>query len=691
MKACSRITRISSTRLPPPSLLPGADRADAPLPVGQSFTDTAAGVTFTTLAAGGSEPDQWIDVKIKFEPRIEITASSVLVDEASGHAEIRLKRSFGTESQCSVSYATQDGTALSGNDYHATTGTVTWRAGDTSDKSILIPIRPDDLPEGPETLNVTLFSPQNAILVPKAASAQITILDAGSRFPDFDPPFFNNTVDTVVPLENGKVLIGGNIVAGDITGNIARLNPDGSEDTTFLKGSGFNARVRTIRPRKGGKILVGGDFTSYDGSPVARLARLNADGLLDAGFTANTGSGANSSVLSLAIETDGSILAGGNFTSFNNSPKSALIRLKPSGAPDTAKPLTTPFNTQILPRVDSITPQKDGKIMIAGNFIFTFQFGTGFRSGIARLNPDGSRDPSFEPGHGAHDQGNTSFIRSVSAVSRQSDGDYVIAGNFTAYNGTPASRIARLSPSGAINPSFPAPGLDFNDSVEALLPLPDGKFLAAGRFTSPDGGVVRMTPAGEIDPSFDTSGGAGGPVFSALSDTDGNLFLGGNFFSFAGTPSRPVVKVAAATDRYALWKTRVFSASQIGAGLTGPEEDFDADGILNLTEMALGTSPTVRDSPATFTVAAENLSLQTASDTARLEATMLRSARNLGVWLVAEFSDDLVNWNPSVPSPGSNSAYDVVESTATRFTVRDKTPSSEKTKRFVRFRAILPN
>ncbi len=67
-----------------------------------------------------------------------------------------------------------------------------------------------------------------------------------------------------------------------------------------------------------GKILIGGVFTTYNGTSRGYVARLNSDGSLDTGFLA-TGVGASGLVCSIAVQSDGKILIGGDFTTYNGT------------------------------------------------------------------------------------------------------------------------------------------------------------------------------------------------------------------------------------------------------------------------------------------------------------------------------------------------------------------------------------
>ncbi|MEO6542230.1 MAG: delta-60 repeat domain-containing protein, partial [Ferruginibacter sp.] len=106
---------------------------------------------------------------------------------------------------------------------------------------------------------------------------------------------------------------------------IARLNTDGSLDTGFNPGTGADRAVYTTAIQSDGKIIIGGDFTTYNGTARIRIARLNSDGSLDAGF--NPGTGANYIINTTAIQSDGKIIIGGSFTAYNGTIRSRVARV----------------------------------------------------------------------------------------------------------------------------------------------------------------------------------------------------------------------------------------------------------------------------------------------------------------------------------------------------------------------------
>lgn len=131
-------------------------------------------------------------------------------------------------------------------------------------------------------------------------------------------------------------MIGGGFTAfnGASRNYIARLNADGSLDTSFNPGTGRNRWVDTTAIQADGKILIGGDFTSYNGTSINRIARLNEDGSLDTSF--NPGTGAGNWVFTTALQPDGKILIGGFFTSYNSISRSGIARLNADGSLETS-------------------------------------------------------------------------------------------------------------------------------------------------------------------------------------------------------------------------------------------------------------------------------------------------------------------------------------------------------------------
>lgn len=203
-------------------------------------------------------------------------------------------------------------------------------------------------------------------------------------------------VQQITLQPNKKVIVGGQFLTykSQPYSRIIRLNSDASIDTTFNVGSGFNNTVSrgAIVLQSDGKVIVGGAFTSYSGSAVNRIARLNTSGSLDTTF--NIGSGFGNTVSQLAIQSDGKIVAVGGFTSYSGSTSNCIVRINPDGTRDTTFNIGTGFNSG----VSTVAIQPDGKILAGGGF-FTSYSGSAVNQ-LVRLNTNGSLDTSFNSGTG---------------------------------------------------------------------------------------------------------------------------------------------------------------------------------------------------------------------------------------------------------------------------------------------------
>lgn len=74
-----------------------------------------------------------------------------------------------------------------------------------------------------------------------------------------------------------------------------------------------------------GRFLLSGSFTSYAGLPRKNLVRINSDGSLDASFDPNAGG--NDRIISIALQADGKLMIVGSFTSYNGTPRNRIARV----------------------------------------------------------------------------------------------------------------------------------------------------------------------------------------------------------------------------------------------------------------------------------------------------------------------------------------------------------------------------
>jgi uncharacterized delta-60 repeat protein len=141
------------------------------------------------------------------------------------------------------------------------------------------------------------------------------------------------TVDTLALQPDGKVLIGGNFETynGLAAECVARLNTDGSLDTNFntrtLNSAGFGVYAMALQPD--GKVLLGGNFPQIDSTNRNYIARINTNGSLDTTFNPGIGGMAPLTpyVYSIALQTNGEVVVGGGFTSMNDAGRWYVARL----------------------------------------------------------------------------------------------------------------------------------------------------------------------------------------------------------------------------------------------------------------------------------------------------------------------------------------------------------------------------
>jgi len=374
---------------------------------------------------------------------------------------------------------------------------------------------------------------------------------------------------------DGRIVIGGTFssVNGVARNHIARLNADGSLDRTFQEGMAGtdNMRVYAVAIQSDGKILLGGNFKSVNGVARNHFARLNADGSLDTTFldhpewgeylwpseiilqpdgkilinvdqvarlnpdgsvdTSFADGGPGDGVASMALQPDGKILVGYAYVA-------NLTRLNANGSVDTS------FSSGAGVGVASMALQPDGKILVGGVFNVT---GVGQRS-LVRLNANGSLDSSFAPALDQDGQGQVGAY--VYALARQTDGRIVIGGGFGFVNGQRKPYLARLNPDASLDTTFAdyPSGPGTYSWIYGLAVQDDDKVLIGGTFDSVSGveqsGLARLNHDGSLDSSFAPTVG-GSRVYALAQQSDARILIGGVFTSVNGVARGSIARLHA--------------------------------------------------------------------------------------------------------------------------------------------------
>ncbi|MEN8743570.1 MAG: putative Ig domain-containing protein [Lentimonas sp.] len=283
----------------------------------------------------------------------------------------------------------------------------------------------------------------------------------------------------------------------------------GTYDPRLSVGIGANSTVYTLAKDSEGKLLVAGDLSSFNGISFNLMIRLHPDGRIDNTFTPLTGSSYLKCVL---IQPDGKILVGGSKVGTHKG----IARLNADGTLDASFDASAVADNYVY----SIALQSDGKVLIGGSFTRK----------IARLNADGSPDVSFDVGSGANS--------TVNALRVLDNGQILVGGGFSSFNGTAVKYLAELNSDGNLNSAFTTIGSGINGTIYSIELQAAGKILAGGSFSSVDGNsaykyLARFEASGQLDQSFNPTPNS--TIYSLSSLEDGRIAIAGNFTSVDGS------------------------------------------------------------------------------------------------------------------------------------------------------------
>lgn len=335
-----------------------------------------------------------------------------------------------------------------------------------------------------------------------------------------------------VTQPDGKIIVAGTFdnYNGTTRNGVARLNADGTLDLSFDVGTGLalsTDNVYCLALQSDGKIMIGGKFATFNGITRNNIARLNTDGSVDTDF--NPGTGTDSDVVTISIQSTGKMIIGGIFTNYNAVAKPGLLRIDTNGAIDTFNVGGVGPNSYVW--TSSILP--DDKIYIGGGFS---KYNGAEANHLLRLNSDGTRDATYTASRYTNN--------SVLAHAVQPDGKIIIGGLFTNYGGglIPKARLARINMDGTLDATFDI-GTGLNNYPLTIVCQPNGKILVGGAFTTYKGvaakNILRLNTDGSLDTSFLSGTGMNGIVFHAAFQPNGKLLIANEATIYNGDTSKP--------------------------------------------------------------------------------------------------------------------------------------------------------
>ncbi len=453
-----------------------------------------------------------------------------------------------------VTFTTTNGSAGAA-DFIADSFEVEFLPGE-SNITVTVAILDDELFEGDETISLSLSNPSADTQLGALSAAALLIVDdeahvdfeltgfTVNEYSNFVTVVVRRTGGTVNPISvtyatsDGSAIDGSDYVGSTNTvsflGDQFVATTNGSGDVIFVPGE----TTRTIQIPiiddvlgEGNEnftitlsdpislnpaALPGSTLLGPNASTVVTILDNETPGNVDFEFVA----GPNAPVRSVALQSDLKIVIGGDFTLVDNLSLNRIARLQTDGNLDSSFNPGAGANSNVY----AVVSQPDGKVVIGGAFSTVNNTN---RLRIARLNGDGKLDLGFNPGSGAN-----GIVR---AIAVQTNGQVIIAGDFTAVNGTNRSHIARLNVDGSLDGAFNA---SINGNGFALAIQPDGKILVGGLFTTANGAIrnnlARLNADGTIDPAFAIGTGFNGAVNGIALQANGKILVGGAFTIVSG-------------------------------------------------------------------------------------------------------------------------------------------------------------
>lgn len=340
-----------------------------------------------------------------------------------------------------------------------------------------------------------------------------------------------------------EILIGGMFDTFNISSlkNIAKLTSDGTviSPGLFSIGTGFTHTMAGDFVRSiisfATKLLVVGNFDKYntESTPYAKFIYTNG-----IGTNFMTLPEFNAQIKTVITDSDNNLIFGGDFDFFSevesqNLQRRFLLKMNPAGV------VNNTFTSNILATSIFQTPATGVKTIVVDS-LDNLYVGGAIANHITKLSKNGIEDPTFLSNAGV------GFDDVVYIIKISSNGDLLIGGKFTTYNGISCPKLAKLSKDGVLDTGFCTNTASlFNDYVLSIEPLFNGQIAIGGKFTK---GLKILNSNGTEDGTFNIGTGfIDGPnpgiVYAIRQFVDGKLLIGGQFGTLDGETFNGFVKL----------------------------------------------------------------------------------------------------------------------------------------------------
>ena len=349
----------------------------------------------------------------------------------------------------------------------------------------------------------------------------------------------NNIASTILAQPDGKLIVIGSSIPGGYQGyfSIARYNYNGSLDQTFgvnglvethLNYDEAHAQAGLLQPD--GKIVVAGYAWSGANYDFA-IIRYTSDGKRDltfgmGGVVLTDFDGRDDKVNSLALHSNGNIIAGGSIEEINFFEMDAAFACYDQNGSlvnnfgSDGKVICNISESGLWQSIHSLVIQSDGKILAGGytehHELMSDDYTEAFL--LLRLLSNGTLDPNF---------GDAGIIKTLigehsigKSVAVDGSGRILMLGKASLTSGGPdAMALVRYDSDGTLDENFGNQGIvittfdNVDDVGNCLLIQPDQKILAAGVTATTSGTTLNFALARyHTNGTMDISFGSGGKI-----------------------------------------------------------------------------------------------------------------------------------------------------------------------------------
>lgn len=393
------------------------------------------------------------------------------------------------------------------------------------------------------------------------------LVDSSGLSPFIPGKEADDQVYELLTLDNGNILVTGRFgyFKGMVREGVALMSPLRSLRSDFQPAVKRPGQVNQVLYLSSGKTLIAGDFSQVNYHRIINLARLNPDGSLDPSFL-QTSVPSDKDVRAIEVLSNGKIMVGSSSSSLDPEIKKPIFRLNPDGSQDSTFQIADQIN--IIGNVKGFTPLPNGRVIVHG--ALNLLMGNTLVQQIAIFNANGSLDPvlssSFRGGtvSDVHLRGeeliivgnkirlnnlepaaarvislsgipNHTFVTSLDAqsqietITRLRQGGFLLSGQL--YDGIAYRELMKVKADGSQDHSFNWPIFSADEAPEspprAILELSNGD-LAITNFSREEKNQITI-----IDPQGNTKEGiiqeADGSFFDFESVDDSTIFIGGAF------------------------------------------------------------------------------------------------------------------------------------------------------------------